>query len=74
MEEALHDVPLLLRFARLDVFKDVMSDESTILCFRYLLEEQYLAVVIFAKVRAVLSEQGLSMKRDPEKTLTKTGN
>ena len=63
MEEALHDVPLLRRFAGLDAFEDVMPDESTILRFRHLLEQHELAVAIFAKVNAVLSEKGLSMKR-----------
>ena len=63
MEEALHDVPLLRRFAGLDAFEDVMPDESTILRFRHLLEKHDLAVAIFAEVGAVLSEKGLSMKR-----------
>ncbi len=63
MEEALHDVPLLRRFAGLDAFEDVMPDESTILRFRHLLEKHDLAVAIFAEVNAVLSEKGFSMKR-----------
>ena len=63
MEEALHDVPLLRRFAGLDTFEDVMPDESTILRFRHLLEKHDLAVAIFAEVNAVLSEKGQSMKR-----------
>lgn len=63
MEEALHDVPLLRQFAGLDAFEDTMPDESTILRFRHLLEKHDLAVAIFAEVNAVLSEQGLSMKR-----------
>jgi IS5 family transposase len=54
MEEALHDVPLLRRFAGLDAFEDVMPDESTILRFRHLLEKHDLAVAIFAEVNAVL--------------------
>jgi len=63
MEEALHDVPLLRRFAGLDAFEDVMPDESTILRFRHLLEKHDLSAAIFAEVNAVLSEKGLSMKR-----------
>jgi len=63
MEEALHDIPLLRRFAGLDAFEDVMPDESTILRFRHLLEQHELAVTIFAEVNAVLTEKGLSMKR-----------
>ena len=63
MEEALHDVPLLRQFAGLDAFEDVMPDESTILRFRHLLEQNELAIAIFTEVNAVLSEKGLSMKR-----------
>ena len=63
MEKALHDIPLLRRFAGLDAFEDVMPDESAILRFRHLLEQNELAVAIFAEVNAVLSEKGLSMKR-----------
>lgn len=62
MEEALHDIPMLRQFARLDAFEDVMPDESTILCFRHLLEQHDLAVAIFAEVNAMLSEKCLSMK------------
>lgn len=40
-----------------------MTDESTILRFRHLLEKHDLALAIFAEVNAVLSEKGLSMKR-----------
>lgn len=63
MEEALHDIPLLRQFAGLDAFEDVMPDESTILRFRHLLEQNELAVALFAEVNAVLSEKGVSMKR-----------
>jgi len=63
MEEALHDIPLLRRFAGLDAFEDVMPDESTILRFRHLLEQHELAVALFVEVNAVLTEKGLSMKR-----------
>jgi IS5 family transposase len=59
MEEALHEVPLLRRFAGLDV----MSHESTILRFRHLLESHDLASALIAEVNAWLSEKGLSMKR-----------
>uniref|UniRef100_A0A2X0R8A2 Transposase n=1 Tax=Candidatus Nitrotoga fabula TaxID=2182327 RepID=A0A2X0R8A2_9PROT len=47
MEEALHDIPLLRQFARLDTFEDAVPDESTILPFRHLLEQHDLAVAIF---------------------------
>lgn len=38
MEEVLHDIPVLRRFARLDVGISRMPDETTILNFRHLLE------------------------------------
>ena len=63
MEEALHDVPVLRRFAGLDAFEDVMPDESTILRFRHLVEQHDLATALFAEVAGVLSEKGLAMKR-----------
>ena len=63
MEEASHDVPLLRQFEGLDAFEDAMPDESTILRFRHLLEQNELAVAIFAEVNAVLNEKGLSMMR-----------
>ena len=63
MGEALHDIPLLSRFAGLDAFEDVMPDESTILRFRHLLEQNELAIILFAEVNAVLNEKGLRMKR-----------
>jgi transposase, IS5 family len=62
MEEALHIVPVLRQFARLGSFEDVMPDESTILHFRHLLEQNELAAAIFAEVNVVLSEKGPSMK------------
>jgi len=63
MEDALHDVPLLPRFFGLYAFEDVMPDESTILRFRHLLEQNELAVATPSEVNVVLSEEGLSMKR-----------
>lgn len=62
-EEALHDVPLLHRFAWRDAFEDVMPEESTILHFKHLLKKHDLEAVICAKVNALLSEKGLSIKR-----------
>ena len=63
MEEALHDVPVLRRFAGLDAFEDVLPDETTILRFRLLLERNGLSEAIFGQVSALLREKGLAMKR-----------
>jgi IS5 family transposase len=63
MEEASHDIPLLRPLAGLDAFEEVMPAESTILRFRHLLEQHARAAAIFAEVKPVLAEQGLTMKR-----------
>lgn len=63
MEEALHDVPLLRRFAGQDTFEDDMPDEGTIIHFRHQLEQHDLATAVFAEVVGMLSEKGLTMKR-----------
>ena len=63
VEKALYDISLLRQFARLDVFKDVMPNESNVLRFRHLLEQHSLATAILAEVAGVLSEKGLVMKR-----------
>ena len=47
MEEALHDIPVLSRFAGLDAGTSRMPDETTILNFCYLLEEHQLAERLF---------------------------
>ena len=62
MEEALHEVPLLRRFAGLDAGVDTMPDETTILNFRHLLEQHDLSSVLFAEVNAMLSEKGLLLR------------
>ncbi|MBU1691216.1 MAG: IS5 family transposase [Gammaproteobacteria bacterium] len=62
MEEALHEVPLLRRFAGLDAGTDTMPDETTILNFRHLLERHALSSVLFAEINGLLSERGLLLR------------
>lgn len=62
MEEALIDQPLLRRFAGLDG-GEALPDESTILRFRRMLEENQLAPSILAVVNHLLQEQGLLLRR-----------
>lgn len=62
MEEALHEVPLLRRFAGLDAGVDTIPDETTILNFRHLLERHGLSSALFAQVNAMLSEKGLLLR------------
>lgn len=62
MEEALHEVPLLRRFAGLDAGVDTMPDETTILNFRHLLERHALSSALFTEVNTMLSEKGLLLR------------
>lgn len=62
MEEALHDIPVLRRFAGLDAGNSRMPDETTILNFRHLLEAHQLAESLFQEVVSLLSEHGLILR------------
>jgi IS5 family transposase len=62
MEEALHDIPLLRRFAGLDAGTDTLPDETTILNFRHLLQTHRLSARLFAEVNALLTEKGLLLR------------
>lgn len=59
MEDALHDIPALRRFAGLDAGASRMPDETTILNFRHLLEAHQLAERLFQEVVALLTARGL---------------
>ena len=61
MEEALHDTPVMRRFAQLGGLADI-PDETTILNFRRLLETHDLARSMFERVNAHLSRKGLSLR------------
>ncbi len=62
MEDALHEVPLLRRFAGLDAGESRMPDETTILNFRHLLEKHQLAEGLFQEVVSLLTEHGLILR------------
>jgi IS5 family transposase len=62
MEEALHDIPLYREFAKLDAGITRLPDESTILRFRHMLEQNDLGMQILAAVNAKLIERGLLLK------------
>jgi len=62
MEEALHDMPAFRHFAGLDLSRDAMPDETTILRFRHLLEKHDIGAQMLAMVNARLSERGLLFK------------
>jgi IS5 family transposase len=63
MEEALIEVPIMLRFAVIELISDRIPDETTILIFRHLLEKQKLGEQIFETVKAHLSEKGMTMRK-----------
>jgi IS5 family transposase len=63
MEEALHDIPALRAFAKLDAGDDLIPDESSILRFRHRLERHGLAERLLAEVNALLTEQGLLLRQ-----------
>ena len=62
MEEALHDVSLYCEFAHLDPGATRLPDESTILRFRHLLEENNLSIQLLATINATLAIKGLLLK------------
>ena len=62
MVEALHDIPVLRRFAGLDAGISRLPDETTILNFRHLLEAHELAQAMFQEVVHLLAEQGLILR------------
>jgi IS5 family transposase len=62
MEEALHDIPLYREFAQLNAGITRLPDESTILRFRHMLEQNDLGVQILAAVNAKLIDRGLVVK------------
>ena len=62
MEEALYDTALFLEFAGLDMGKDHLPDESTILRFRHLLEAHNLSIQVLATVNNMLEAKELRLK------------
>ena len=62
MEEALYEIAPMRQFARLTLTKPI-PDETTILNFRRLLEENELAPEILSRVNGYLSRKGLLLKR-----------
>jgi len=62
MEDALYDIESMRRFAEIDLERDVIPDETTILNFRHLLEEHDLTKQIFEKTKRYLTERGLLLR------------
>jgi IS5 family transposase len=61
-EDAIYDSESMRRFARVELGRDVVPDETTILRFRHLLEEHRLTAAIFDVVKTLLVEKQLLLK------------
>jgi IS5 family transposase len=63
MEDALIEVATMRRFAGIALITDRIPDETTILAFRHLLEQNGLGDQIFEAVKAHLNANGMAMKQ-----------
>ena len=61
-EEALYDIHSMRNFAGLELGRDAIPDETTILNFRHLLEHHKLTQALFAVVKSWLEEHSLLMR------------
>ena len=63
MEEALIEVATMRRFAGIELIRDRIQDESTILSFRHLLEKHRLSEQIFSIVKDYRAARGMTMRQ-----------
>ena len=61
--QALIEVPTMRRIAGIELINDRISDETTILTFRHLLEKHGLGEQILETVKAHLSARGMTMRQ-----------
>jgi transposase, IS5 family len=61
-EDSLYDIESMRRFAGIELLGHDIPDETTILRFRHLLEQQQLTEQIFAEIRSLLEEKRLLLK------------
>jgi hypothetical protein len=61
-EDSLYDIESMRRFAGIELLGHDISDETTILRFRHLLEQHRLTEQIFAEIRSLLEEKRLLLK------------
>jgi IS5 family transposase len=62
MEDSLYDSESMRRFAEIELGRDAVPDETTILKFRHLLEEQECTKALFEQVREHLTQKGLMVR------------
>ena len=82
-EDALYDMPILSRFAGIDLTQERVPDATTLLHFRHLLEANHLAATILSLLNGILQDKGLMMREGtivdatliaaPPSTKNKTG-
>ena len=63
MEDTLYESESMRRFAGIELGRDSVPDETTILKFRHLLEEHNLAQGIFKEVNGYLKDKGMILKQ-----------
>lgn len=63
VEDALYESPVLRRFVGIDLGREPVPDETTIMRFRHLLEQHQLGEQLFAAVNQVLTDRGLLLKK-----------
>jgi IS5 family transposase len=61
-EEAIYDSESMRRFARIELSEDKIPDETSILNFRHLLEEQELTRAMFERINGLLEGKGLLLR------------
>src|SRR5699024_1850625 len=61
MEEALYESRSMCRFVGIDLGREPVPDETTVLKFRHLLEAHNLGAELFALINDYLAEQGLAV-------------
>ena len=62
-EDAIYDSESMRRFAGVELGEDRVPDETTILRFRHILEDNDLTKAIFEEIGSLLDERGLLLKR-----------
>ncbi len=63
VEDALYESPVLRRFVGIDLGREPVPDETTIMRFRHLLEQHHLGQALFETVNTVLRDKGLLLQK-----------
>ena len=63
VEDALYESPVLRHFVGIDLGREPVPDETTIMRFRHLLEQHQLGQALFEAVNTVLRDKGLLLQK-----------